>query len=140
MPRRPPARVRASLRRHPRPTGRRRLPRIPHASSALHAAIQHLELHHWEFCHGDVARSFDRWRRIANRPTPAPLGYGFAGECGIWGCCPPSRDALELAILRLPARPARELRRLVAPLDERFLDRTYSDPTAPPGPWWTRRC
>lgn len=117
-----------------------RLPRIPHASSTLHAALNLLELHSTKLSHGDVASAFDRWRRIANRPTPSPVGYGFNNECGVWGCCPPSRDALELAIRGLPARPARELRRLVAPLDERFLNRTFADPSAPPGPWWTRRC
>ncbi|MEU5155280.1 hypothetical protein [Glycomyces sp. NPDC021274] len=141
MPRRPPARVRAQQRRHPRPTAPwRRLPRLPHASSTLHAAVQLLELHHAWLGPGDVARSFNTWRRIANRPTPSPLGYGFVGECGIWGCCPPSREALEMAMRDLPTRPARELRRLIAPLDERFRNRTFPDPTAPPGPWWTRRC
>jgi hypothetical protein len=139
MPRRPPARVRASLPRRPRITPWR-YPRIPCGSSALHAAIRLLEQHDRDLSPGDIAWSFDRWRRIANRPTPSPLGYGFANECGVWGCCPPSRDALEIAIRRLPLRPSRELRRLVAPLDERFLKRTYADPTAPPGPWWTRRC
>jgi len=140
MPRRPPARVRASNRRLPRSPFPRRHPRIPCGSSTLHAAIRLLELHDRDLGPGDVASALDRWRRIANRPTPNPLGYGFAAQCGIWGCCPPSREALDIAIRRLPPRPARELRRLVAPLDERFLDRTYPDPTAPPGPWWTRRC
>jgi hypothetical protein len=117
-----------------------RHPRIPRGTSALNAAIHLLELHDRDLGRGDVARALDQWRRITNRPRLDPLGYGFDNECGIWGCCPPSREVLELAMRRLPARPGRELRRLVAPLDDEFLKRTYPDPTAPPGPWWRRRC
>ncbi|HEX2144434.1 MAG TPA: hypothetical protein VHG10_08000 [Glycomyces sp.] len=140
MPRRPPARVRATQRRSPRSERTRPVARIPHASSTLHAAVTILERQSDDFGRGDIAEAYRTWRRKADRPIPSPIGSGFDGECGIWGCCPPSRNALELAMRRLPKRPARELRRLVAVLDDRFLKRTFPDPTAPPGPWWHRRC
>ena len=40
----------------------------------------------------------------------------------------------------LPTKPARELRKLVEPLDDRYRAATVPDPFADPcEPWWARR-
>jgi hypothetical protein len=58
-------------------------------------------------------------------------------------CCPrcdvlEQRDTLAAALHALPPFAARELRRIVAALDEEFLRKTLPDPRAA-GPWWRRR-
>ncbi|MFF8534320.1 hypothetical protein ACF07B_20650 [Streptomyces sp. NPDC015532] len=41
----------------------------------------------------------------------------------------------------LPRQAARELRRLVQPLDDLYIAKTWPDPFASPGDgWWARRC
>jgi hypothetical protein len=52
---------------------------------------------------------------------------------------PHPREQLELALHLLPKQSARELRRLLAPLDERVEARTVPDPSAPNRHWWSRR-
>lgn len=53
---------------------------------------------------------------------------------------PTARDVLDVAIRALPKRFARELRKLVSPLDEAVAAKTLPDPFADPArPWWHRR-
>lgn len=85
---------------------------------------------------GTIAEAFRNW----DRQVRGPRRYLNRGSSSCPCCYRPDRLTIEEALRRLPKRQARELRRLVEPIDERFLDRTFPDPTAPPGPWWTRRC
>jgi hypothetical protein len=66
------------------------------------------------------------------------LRNGVVG-CSVDCCCPGPREALEVALHCLPRQSARELRRLLAPLDARVEDRTVRDPPAPAGQEWSRR-
>jgi hypothetical protein len=51
------------------------------------------------------------------------------------------RAVLELALHALPPRMARELRRLVDPLDELYIARSWPDSFASPhAEWWEQRC
>lgn len=53
---------------------------------------------------------------------------------------PTARDVIDAAIRALPKRFARELRKLVSPLDEAVAAKTLPDPFADPArPWWHRR-
>jgi hypothetical protein len=88
------------------------------------------------FSPGDIAGAFVAWRSCVYGPRKYLILGGWGCDC----CGPPIRDVLDEAVARLPKRPARELRLLIAPLDEHFLDRTYPDPTTPPGSWWAQRC
>jgi hypothetical protein len=56
-------------------------------------------------------------------------------------CCGRSSRAILAEVLaKLSAPSARELDRLIAPLNERFLSHTLPNPTAPIDlPWWERR-
>jgi hypothetical protein len=88
------------------------------------------------FYPGHIASTFLEWRRQVHGPRRNLLNGGRTCGC----CDPPDRSVLDDALRRLPKRQSRELRRLIAPLDERYLQRTLPDPHAPPGPWWLRRC
>lgn len=90
------------------------------------------------FAPGEIADAFRNWQRTVGGPARRARDYALHADCEY--CNPPSRDSLEIALRRLPRRPARELRRLVAPLDERYLRLTIPLPSKPPGPWWTLRC
>lgn len=137
MPRKPPTRVRAQQRRTgPRSTARP-VPQIPRASGALQAAIARLEHDDERLSRGAVASAFQTWHRANSGPARRARDYALHADCEF--CNPPGREVLELAIGLLPRRRARELRLLVAPLDERYLQRTVPLPSKPPGPWWTRR-
>jgi len=51
------------------------------------------------------------------------------------------REVLEAAMHALPPQAARELRRLVKPLDDRYIAKTWPDTFASPDDgWWARRC
>ncbi|MCD0442290.1 hypothetical protein LO763_01450 [Glycomyces sp. A-F 0318] len=86
---------------------------------------------------GDIAESFLEWRRWVRRPvrrlstacSPCPCP-----TCGFG-----ARETLERAVHRLPKRQARELRRLLGPLDERFLSRTVPVPSRIEHRWWACR-
>src|SRR5687768_13064567 len=127
MPRRRPSQVRACdpsrLRGRPRtPTSN-----LPHASSALTAAIARLE--HERLWPGAIADALRWWSLVARRPSRA-----LSGGCGCESCLPvhrtEERATLELALHALPARPARELRRLVEPLDGLYRAGSHPDPLA----------
>ncbi|MDA1361717.1 hypothetical protein O1R50_18965 [Glycomyces luteolus] len=137
MPRKPPARVRAQQRRIVPPATPRPIPRIPGASSALQGATARLEHDDPRFSPGDVASAFHVWHRAVSGPARRARDHARHADCEL--CNPPSRDVLELALHLLPRRSAQELRRLVAPLDERFMRLTIPLPGKPPGPWWTLR-
>jgi hypothetical protein len=137
MPRRSPARVRASQRRRERAWYRRHAPQVPGASGSLNAALRRLEDRDAGSWPGRFATAFHEWRRIACAPGRA-LRNGVVG-CSLDCCCPRPREALEVALHCLPRRSARELRRLLAPLDARVENRTVPDPTAPAGQEWSRR-
>jgi bacterioferritin-associated ferredoxin len=87
---------------------------------------------------GEIGYAFHHWRRVVNGTACQVRSFALHADCGY--CNPLVREALEDALHRLPRRPAQELRRLVAPLDERFLRLTHPLPSKPPGPWWTLRC
>ncbi|MCC3763944.1 hypothetical protein K3N28_12800 [Glycomyces sp. TRM65418] len=87
---------------------------------------------------GDIAGAFHTWRRVVGGPASRARCYALHADCA--SCNPPGRDVLESASYRLPRRQAQELRRLTAPLDERFLQLTLPLPSKPPCPWWTLRC
>ncbi|THV33675.1 hypothetical protein [Glycomyces buryatensis] len=114
-------------------------PPIPRASGSLHAAIRRLEVEDSRLYVGAVNLAWRNWHRQAyGARGRAPYADGYY-------CCEycdpmPGRETIELALHRLPRSSARELRRLVAPLDEHFLGRTYPDPHARQGPWWIGRC
>ncbi|KAA2255244.1 hypothetical protein F0L68_28920 [Solihabitans fulvus] len=83
---------------------------------------------------GDIANAVRSWSWLVHRPGAPPLArsYGtFVGceECDCYGHdCMDSRSLLELALRALPPGAARELRRVVAPLDEVYLRRVLPNP------------
>ncbi|SDD85045.1 hypothetical protein [Glycomyces harbinensis] len=137
MPRRPPARVRAQQPRRLSPWRATFLPRIPGASGALQAAVVRLEHADARLTPGDIAQAFTQWRRWVHRPV-RQLSTG-AGSCPCPSCGTWSREVLERTAHRLPPRQARELRRLLEPLDERFLSRTVPVPARFEHRWWAYR-
>lgn len=87
-----------------------------------------------------VARALADWRRNGTShggggQSVDVVGYGVSYGGYLLG----ARELLEKAVHALPSGPARELRRLVAPLDERFLAATVHDPTRADAGWWARR-
>ncbi|MGH8916844.1 MAG: hypothetical protein ACRD0H_00615 [Actinomycetes bacterium] len=50
-----------------------------------------------------------------------------------------ARDVIEEVLRRLPPRERAELRRLVSPMDRRYLALTLPDPFARNGLWWHQR-
>jgi hypothetical protein len=69
--------------------------------------------------------------------------YPQLADCPCDGCSLDdvrvARDVLDEVLCRLPPRERVELRRLVSPLDGRYLALTLPDPFAHNGPWWHRR-
>jgi hypothetical protein len=88
--------------------------------------------------YGSIAGAFIAWKRLVHGPIRQARTGGVGHGCD---CCEPPhrRELLDLAMQRLPKRSARELRRLLEPLDERFIERTIPVPGRPKGPWWTYR-
>lgn len=89
---------------------------------------------------GAIAAALRRWSKVARQPDLEPMGGS---------CCPlcnpfymnDERELLELALHALPRRAARELRALIEPLDEFYLERSWQNPSAPAHyAWWARRC
>ncbi|WP_051393228.1 hypothetical protein [Glycomyces arizonensis] len=87
-----------------------------------------------------MAAAFMTWRRRAFGPYRQLTASCEHFEYDYLYFGPPPRDVLEFAVHRLPRKSASELRRLLAPIDRHFLERTLPNPLAPPGPWWKRRC
>ena len=88
----------------------------------------------WE---GAVSAAFWSWERVVR------VGYPWRDPLCPWKDHHEifnGRALVERAIWALPRRPARELRRMVDPLDETYLSQTSPDPFAwPEAPWWLRR-
>ncbi|MFC9325591.1 hypothetical protein [Kitasatospora sp. NPDC057015] len=139
MARRAPGQVRARLSRRVRPEqGRTIVPGVSARTQRGIAAFEDSQL--WP---GAVADAMARWVGTARGPARGPAAPQARG-CGVEACCPTEahpRELLERALGGLPSGAARELRRRVDPLDERYLSRTVVDSYADPSwPWWLRRC
>jgi hypothetical protein len=81
------------------------------------AVIADLERRHYRV--GATFEALRRWMKFA-RSKP---GHRVVIGCGIPGCCPTpgeDRELLQAVLHALPTRDARELRRRLAPLDERI--------------------
>ena len=113
---------------------------IPGVSRRALVAIATLETRNP--CVGSVGQALERYRHFLRRPgrwlyIPWP-------DCP-W--CDPvdARDELEIALRALPRAARRELRRVIAPLDEELRRRTLPDPMVSPSHssdgagWWRRR-
>lgn len=91
---------------------------------------------------GAVFEAFHRWKSFAHGPLRDLTRIPVAG-CSIAECCDAAfddRDLLETALHRLPGKPARELRLLVAALDDTILTRAVVIPRRPSDPhWWRNR-
>ncbi|MFH8337793.1 hypothetical protein [Streptomyces sp. AM6-12] len=130
MPRRRPSALRAAL-----PVrARRRHPSIDHLSGSCLAALRRLD--HARYWPGATTEAFRHWQSLAHAPLRRLTTTLTAPGCGNLGCCdvPYYRDHLEEALHALPAKSARELRFLVASLDEKILTRAFLG--TPTGPWW----
>ncbi|GAA4196923.1 hypothetical protein GCM10023074_23350 [Microbispora amethystogenes] len=121
MPRRPPSAIRAHQAAAPR--GERSARQIPGISSRTRAAIARLEAQGLgtDF----VAESLDQYKSFLRRRGRTL--YLSPYQCP---CCDPAvaRDALELALRRLPPAARRDLGRLVYRLDEEYRRRTLPEP------------
>lgn len=142
MPRSRPGALRAQLpRRHARTYMVPPRTVVPGVGAATAAAILRWESAHPYLTAGSVARALSVWSHLAQGPL-CPLIDALDPTC--CPCCaqaPEQRDVLRAALTGLPARPARDLRRLVGPMDDLVLRRTVPGPYAPPGlPWWYGRC
>jgi len=138
MPRNRPSQVRASGRHPRRQTHETPTPGLPRGSGKLAGAVSRLE--HERLWPGAIAQALQQWSRTAHRPRRA-----LSGGCGCPMCNPfyttDEREVLEAAMHALPPQAARELRRLVKPLDDRYIAKTWPDPFASPDDgWWARRC
>ncbi|MFF5228026.1 hypothetical protein [Dactylosporangium sp. NPDC000521] len=109
-----------------------RRPTIDGLSGRANAAIQALRPGIGDV--GDALRGYRREIRRAGR------WIDLAGQCPSPSCdIGHQRDVLEAALHALPRDAARELRRLVAALDEEFLRKTLPDPRAATrGAWHAR--
>ena len=135
VPRRRPSSILSAGRRTRRPDVHRRVPGLPAGSNALAGAVNRLE--HERLWDGAVSDAFRSWERVvrAGYPWRDPL-CPWKDHLEIFD----GRALLERAMHALPRRAARELRRMVTPLDEAYLLKTSPQPlAAPDDPWWLRR-
>ncbi|MFE7709588.1 hypothetical protein ACFU6I_28205 [Streptomyces sp. NPDC057486] len=142
MPRRPPAAVRRGLRHRHRPWESRAV--VPGLSMRALTELAHAERE--RFWPGAAYEAFRHWRQLADIPGQGvlyPLRTGVEGLVGQgdhWG--PEAwRGVLDVLLHALSPHCARELRAVLAPLDERFLRHTLNDPAAGSAdtPWWLSR-
>ncbi|MGM0724201.1 MAG: hypothetical protein ACQEXM_27600, partial [Actinomycetota bacterium] len=127
--RRRPAQVRARNQREPRPTV------IRGVSLSTSRALDRLDRP--RLTSGSVRTDLLSWRRVTLKPRST-----LQRENNDWVqfIGPFSRDVLEQALHALPRHRRASLRRQIAQLDARFLDKTLNNPTADPSlPWWWRR-
>lgn len=120
MPRRRPGRVRAAAPRRPRrhddTTAIRGL------SSAATAEVRRIERQKKYLWPGSVGAAVVRWRSFVDEPSRRLWEYETSG-CTEWACCGDpweAREHLEVVMLSMSRRRARELRSLVEALDERY--------------------
>lgn len=138
MPRKPVSRVRSDLLRSPRRGDDRAV--ISGLSAKAVAEIARIERR--DYAPGAAHRTLHGWRAMVYEPGPWVMYPRWSSE---YPCCEPDwggdhRETLEAICRGLSRRSARELRAVLAPLDERFLARTLNDPYASPrDPWWRRR-
>ncbi|MET7394013.1 hypothetical protein ABZS66_11010 [Dactylosporangium sp. NPDC005572] len=88
---------------------------------------------------GAVAAALAGWKQAVHQPAAGLFRDAVRAGCL---CCDPleHRDVLERALVALGPRARRALLAQVAPLDDRFRQRTFHDPfTAPDLAWWRRR-
>lgn len=107
---------------------------MPRGSGKLAGAVSRLE--HDRFWPGAIAQALQQWSRTAHRPS-----LGLSGGCGCTFCSlyylTDERGVLEAAMHALAPEAARELRRLVKPLDDLYIAKTWPDPFAPPDAGWS---
>jgi hypothetical protein len=135
MPRSSPGALRAQKR-----SGRddsRRFSQISGLARAAQAAVRRLETE--PFYPGCLRETLDQYEQFLRRPGRHL--YVPLADCP---CHDPlhARDNVEALLRALPPRVRRELRRVVARLDEEFEQRTLPDPMAPVRlgeGWWHRR-
>jgi hypothetical protein len=115
MARRPPARVRAAAsRRLDQPVRT-----LPGLSSRGRAAIAELE--RTRFWPGAAREALDAWTRMLDDPYHRLFDSEYG--CGVLACCPgvdELRPVLHAVAHALPRRDARQFRRRLAALDERW--------------------
>ncbi|MFC7330734.1 hypothetical protein [Marinactinospora rubrisoli] len=145
-----------------RPSALRAEPTLRHAvwSSGLLAKIPGLSLRATRQVYRVEALSLDyvlfpgatwlalrRYRAFVAAAGRRPR-YPMAADCSCRTCAMDdarhARDVLETVAQRLPPRPRAELRRLLRPLDARYLRCTLPDPALsrridPGERWWNRR-
>lgn len=90
---------------------------------------------------GEVAHSFRRWNTTSVRRARGDLEPFYErdytdlrnGDYHV-------RTLLEITLHALRSKARRELSAVIAPADERMLNRTLNNPFAPQDlPWWMRR-
>ncbi|MGO1050133.1 hypothetical protein [Crossiella sp. CA198] len=127
MPRRRPVTLRARLPLHPQPG--RKIPQVSGVSVRTMSAIRELERDHLR--PGAIAEALAGWSRFVHG-TRQTLATYAPEDCPCPGCQwddpVERRKALRLALRVLPVKAARELRALVRPLDQWYLDRSYPEP------------
>lgn len=129
MPRRPPARVRATNRRRRRPIP---IHGVPISTSRALDRLDRPRLTSLE-----INAELLTWRRVAQKPRAV---LAREGNDWIHFVGPLARDTLERAMRALPRRQRAPLRRRVARLDALFAGKTVNNPQADPSlPWWSRR-
>ncbi|MEU3647739.1 hypothetical protein AB0E59_30435 [Lentzea sp. NPDC034063] len=112
-----------------RPVREQRTSQISRLSPAALRAIAVIERTHLR--PGQTAEALTGWARFVHGPARAITGYE-PDDCPCPGCewdDPVARRTALATVLRaLPAKPARELRALVRPLDELYLARSLPVP------------
>ncbi|MFJ1756369.1 hypothetical protein [Kitasatospora sp. NPDC088134] len=126
MPRNPPSRVRATLRRR-----RGAVPAVAGLSAGAHCEILRLERARNHLSPGDVARAVHRWKSHVALPS-RELWHSDAWGDVHWYCCGnplEARALLDAVQSALSPRGARELRRVVDRIDARL--RLRNGPAVP---------
>jgi hypothetical protein len=135
MPRRSPGALRAQKRLSR--GGSRQFSQISGLGRSAQAAVRRLEAD--RFYPGYLRDGLDQFEQFLR--SPGRLLYVPLADCP---CHDPvyGRDTVEAMLNALPLRARRELREIVALLDDEFERRTLPDPTAPVelgAGWWHRR-
>jgi hypothetical protein len=135
MPRRSPGALRAQKRLVRGDS--QRFSQISGLGRTAQAAVRRLEADRfWPGCLRDSLDQFEKFLRSPGRLLYVPLA-----DCP---CHDPlnGRDTVEAMLDALPLRARRELREIVARLDQEFEQRTLPDPSSPVelgAGWWHRR-
>ncbi len=119
---------------------------IPGLSARALAEVARIERDRPGFQPGKGYDAYRAWLAVAELPGNVvyfgtPVGCGYDEE-HVYYYADGWRDVLETLVCGLSPPSERELRGVLAPLDERLRRRTLPDPAAPPAPdayWWRRR-